>query len=412
MNTFDAGINREIEKFQALVDSGQLEREDLKAAGAAAACRNIPLERILRFEYDFSRRKLLEALSAYFDCGWVEYDERLPVPPELLTGLDAKQLTARRWFPVIKNGETVVIAAVDPNDPAMIDAAKKRVAAPRYEFRVALDEDITAFIEDFLNSTPDHLIGNERTGLAVWRNTLSRWRTRLACYRTDFASARTRLSLLRGGLGLIIIGRALLRIRPVAGLIPFYWLMISSGFGVVIYGLLGYFRIKRSVFSPPRHETVVEVTGATLYFLEEFQFVENKPEDFSSKKTMLARIADMLPSNCVFIDSSHDNKVRSHLAHERTSLAGQRTILSAYRTMYARARTGLAFIRTGVAFVSIGLGLIEYFGLNLLTVFDCFLIIAGLAMSADGLIWYWPVRKEHYEASNCAIMDLSGVIIR
>ncbi len=120
---------------------------------------------------------------------------------------------------------------------------------------------------------------------------------------------------------------------------------------------------------------------------------------------MLARIADNISSNCVRIDSSFDQKDRSRLSHERTSMAAQRTILSAYRTMYARARIGLAFIRTGVAFVSIGLGLIGYFGFNLMTVFDGLLILAGLAMVIDGVVWYWPVRKEQHEASLCAIMQ-------
>ena len=72
-----------------------------------------------------------------------------------------------------------------------------------------------------------------------------------------------------------------------------------------------------------------------------------------------------------------------------------------YRTIYARARTGLALIRTGFSFASLGLGLLHYFGLSLLSLFDVILIIAGIFMVVDGLLWYLPVRKEQAELPSC-----------
>jgi uncharacterized membrane protein YidH (DUF202 family) len=393
---------QEMERLLPLVDAGAVSLEGLRSKSNDAAFRNMELEWVLRHECDVPRRKILEALSEYYHCRWAEYDERLPVPPEFLAALNPDMLCAGQWFPIIKDHETVVVAASDPQNPQVIDEVKRGIPAKEYEFRVALGEDIRAFIQDFLNSIPEQIIGNERTGLAYWRNTMARWRTKLACYRTDFAKARTYLSLLRWGLGLIMLGRALLRVRPVASLIPLYWVMIGSGFCIVVVGISTYFRIKRSILRPPKHQTLVEVSAATLYFLENYQFVEKKPEKPSEKWTMLARLADMLPNSCVFIEPSLDNKARSSLAHERNSLAAQRTVEGCYRTIYARARTGLSFIRTGVAFMSIGLGLIEYFGLSMLTIVDSFLIIAGFAMIADGAVWYWPVRKEQYEAAKDA----------
>jgi uncharacterized membrane protein YidH (DUF202 family) len=399
MTISNHALPQEMERLMPLVDAGEMSLEKLRALSNDALSRFMELEWVLRHEYDVPRRKILEALSSYYQCRWAEYDERLPVPPEFLAGLDIDMLCAGHWFPIIKDNETVVVAASNPRDPQVVDEVKRSIPAKDYEFRVALGEDIRAFIQDFLNSVPEHIIGNERTGLAFWRNTMARWRTKLACYRTDFAKARTYLSLLRWGLGLIMLGRALLLVRPVASLIPLYWVMIGSGFCIVLVGISTYFRIKRSILRPPRHQTLVEVTAATLYFLENYQFVEKKPEKPSEKWTMLARLADTLPNSCVFIEPSLDNKARSSLAHERNSLAAQRTVEACYRTIYARARTGLSFIRTGVAFISIGLGLIEYFGLSILTIVDSFLIIAGFLMAADGAVWYWPVRKEQHEAA-------------
>jgi uncharacterized membrane protein YidH (DUF202 family) len=403
MTTSDSLMTAEMELYRPLVDGGYLSMEQLRTAWNDAAARNIELARVLRHEHGVPRRRILEVLSEFYHCAWAEYDERLPVPPELLACLDVDRLCAGRWFPIIRDVDTVVIAAANPQDPLVLEEASRLMPFDLFEFRVALSEDIEAFIQDFLNFPPEHLIGNERTALAYWRNTMARWRTKLACYRTDFAKARTHLSMLRGGLGFIIIARTLLRVRRVEALIPLYWMMVSAGLAVVIFGISSYFRIKKSVMRPPRHQTLVEVTAATLYFLEGYQFIENKPAESSAKRTMLARLADMLPNNCVFIEPSLDNKVRSYLAHERTSLAAQRTVAGCYRTIYARARTGLSFIRTGVAFMSIGLGLIEYFGLSMLTILDSLLIVTGLLMVVDGGVWYWPIRREQCEAAKCAV---------
>jgi uncharacterized membrane protein YidH (DUF202 family) len=397
MMTSEPTVIQELERFRSLVDKGILGAEELQGAAVAAACRGLDLEWILRHEHDIPRRVLLTALAEHYGCPWIEYDERRPVPPELLAGLDADRLCASQWFPVIKAGATVVVAARNPHDPLVAREVESFLHPARYEFSVALGEDIRAHIHDFLNRAPEHLIGNERTGLAYWRNTMARWRTRLSCYRTDFAKVRTNLGLLEGGLGLIAIARTLMLVHRASLLLYLDWLMIGIGFSLVSLGLYSYRRVKTSVLRPPKPQTLVEVTAATLYFLELYQFGEEKTTPAATKGTMLARLVDSLPNQCVFIAGSPDNKVRSALAHERNLLAAQRTLSACYRTIYARARTGLSFIRSGVAFTSIGLGLIEYFGFHILTIFDCFLIGSGLLMIIDGALWYLPVRKEQAE---------------
>ncbi|GLI34111.1 GspE/PulE/PilB domain-containing protein [Desulforhabdus amnigena] len=397
-------FDSEIERFHLLLDWGLLDKKELESIEESAAYRDADIEQILRYDYLIPRRRLLEALGEYYQCAWVEYDERIPVPPELLAGLNPEKLCMQGWFPVAREGERVIIAASDPRDELLMSEVKESLHVEHCEFRVALREEILFFIQDFLNADPEHLIGNERTGLAFWRNTMARWRTRLACYRTDFASARTHLSFLRGGLGLITIGRTLLLIRKQSPFLALYWMMIMVGGLFVLFGLFSYFKIKKSILSPPKHETLVEVTAATLYFLENYQFVEQRPADSFLKSTMLCRLADLLPNSCVYIEASLDNKVRSYLAHERTSLAAQRTVFACFRTIYARARTGLSFIRTGISFAGIGLGLIGYFGLSLFTILDSTVIAAGIAMAVDGMVWYWPVRKEHGEATKCGFI--------
>ncbi len=385
------------ERFRGLVEAGLLAEERLEEAAAGAAYRGVDMERILHHEYRVPKRRILEALSAYYDRPWVEYDERVPVPPELLSPLWARAEPPGRWFPVFRDGERIVIAAADPEDPELPGELEEYFPGQEYELQVALPEDIEHFTEDFLNNTPGRLVGIERTNLAMWRNNMARWRTRLACYRTDFAKVRTYLSLLRGSLGLIVIGRSLMSLYRDSPFYITFWIMIAGALPLVLVGFYQYVRIRRNVLSPPQHQTIVEVTAAVLFFLDNFQYVEKTTPRISSRKTELARLAEMLTEYTVKIDRSPDNKDRSRLAHLRNLRAAQRTIGACYRTTFARARTGLSFIRTGISFLAIGVGLMQYFGLGLLTGFDLFLVGVSVWLLVDGALWYLPARREQSE---------------
>jgi uncharacterized membrane protein YidH (DUF202 family) len=401
--TSDVDAGQQAQQFLLLLDWGFLTQEEFCSADRTAVARGIDLERVLVREYGVPKKTLLAALAEHYQCPSVEYDERMPIPPGLLAGLDGERLSLQQWFPLIKDSNTVIIAARDPQDPLLFEEVKKTIVAERYEFRVALDEDIQWFIQDFLHAKPGALIGTERTGLAFWRNTMAHWRTRLACYRNDLAQGRTDLAFLRWGLGLVALSNALLQKGAVGAAVPIYWSMIAAGTGLAVFGLTGYLKVRKTRMRTPGHYTLVEVTSATMHFLENYHDVEHCSIERSTKGTMLARLGDCLGGYSSILYPQPASRERTHLARERNVLAAQRTIAACYRTIYARARTGLAFIRTGVSFISIGLGLLHVFRFSLLTSFDILLIIAGIFMAIDGLLWYLPVRKEQAEIPRCPV---------
>jgi uncharacterized membrane protein YidH (DUF202 family) len=391
------------ERFLPLLERGALRAEDLREAENSSIARGIELEKVLLREYGVQRRSLLEAMSGYYRCQTVEYDERIPVPPDLLSGLNSDRLYMSQWFPVMKENDRVIIAANNPSDPSVRDEVKAFFGSKDCEFRAALADDIQWFIQDFLHARPGFLIGTERTGLAFWRNTMAQWRTRLACYRTDLAMGRTGLAFLRWGLGMIAIADTLLRARRFTAVSLFPWLIMVAGLSIGIYGLTVYLKVRRSRMKPPGHHTLIEVTAATMQFLENYHFIEGTGMNSETKKTMLGRLGDFLSDHCTILYPSPASRERTHLARERNVLAGQRTVAGCYRTIYARARTGLAFIRSGIAFLSFGFGLMHYFGLGILTIIDSLLIIAGFLMTIDGALWYLPVRKEQSELPRCPV---------
>jgi uncharacterized membrane protein YidH (DUF202 family) len=389
---------RQGSEFSLLIERGILSPTDLEEAASRAQARGIALEKVLLREYGIAKQDLLEALAGYYKCASIEYDERLPIPPELLITLGPDSLSTYQWMPVMKDKSgTVVIAARNPENPAMRADVKKLVAADRYEFRVSLDSDIQWYIQDFLHAKVGFLIGTERTGLAFWRNTMAQWRTRMACYRTDLAKARTGLAFIRWGLGTIALSNALLQSKSTSSNPYLYFPILIVGIAIAIYGLPQYLNIRKSRLTPPGNQTLVEVTAATIQFLENYHFIEGTGVSKTTRGTMLARMGDYLADHSTYLNPTPSSKTRTMFARERNVLAAQRTIAACYRTIYARARTGLAFIRTGISFTGIGIGILSYFGFGLLTSFNIWLIAAGLLMLVDGTLWYWPVRKEQAE---------------
>jgi uncharacterized membrane protein YidH (DUF202 family) len=379
--------------------------EKLRAAEDTAIARGIEVEGVLLREFNLPKQTLLEALSSYYGCPYLEYDERLPVPPQLLAGLDGERLSLSQWFPVGKSGETATVAMSNPHDLVVLEEIRRYLKTETYEIRIALVEDIQWFIQDFLHAKPGQLVGTERTGLAYWRNTMAQWRTRLACYRNDMAMGRTGLAFLRWGLGFVALGNAIIRTRLALHGTIFPWLIMAAGFLMASYGLVMYLKIRKSRIRPPGHHTLVEVTSATLQFLEDYHFIDDTGRMIPSKKTMLGRLGDFLADHCTILYPSPASKERTQLARERNVLAAQRTVAACYRTIYSRARTGLAFIRTGVSFASLGLGLLQYFGVSALSVFDAMLSVAGIFMIIDGFLWYMPVRKEQSEIPRCRVFQ-------
>jgi uncharacterized membrane protein YidH (DUF202 family) len=384
-------------KFSLLVKEGLLSEEALNEACDASLARGMELETILLEEYRVPREALLEARALHYDCGSIEYDERLPIPPQFLPGLSGDSLLTSLWFPVIKEGDKVIIAANDPESPAVREEVQRSFPASEFEFRVALAGDIQWFIQDFLHAKPQFLIGVERTGLAFWRNTMAHWRTRLACYRTDFAKCRTSLAFLRWGVGLFALADALLKThRELLFANHLSLIMVAAGAAFSAFGLRSYLRVRKARISPPRQQSLVEVTAATMSFLERYHIEGAYPQK-NREGTMLGRLGDFVTNYSTILNPVPASKVRTQLARERNVLAAQRTLAACYRTVYSRARTGLAFMRTGVAFLSLGLVFLQYFGFGVTSVIDAVLVAFGLFMITDGFLWYMPARKEQEE---------------
>jgi uncharacterized membrane protein YidH (DUF202 family) len=76
--------------------------------------------------------------------------------------------------------------------------------------------------------------------------------------------------------------------------------------------------------------------------------------------------------------------------------------MACVRTSLAKGRTGLAFLRTGISFIAISVVLFRIFGSGYLMVPEALLLVAGIIMTVDGMMWYVPARKEAKSPLDCS----------
>lgn len=94
---------------------------------------------------------------------------------------------------------------------------------------------------------------------------------------------------------------------------------------------------------------------------------------------------------------------RTMLAMTRTFLADRRSLMSGTRTSLAKGRTGLAFLRTGISFITISVLLFRIFGSGIMMMLpESLLLVLGLIMSGDGLVWYIRSRGRARSVPDCS----------
>jgi type II secretory ATPase GspE/PulE/Tfp pilus assembly ATPase PilB-like protein len=152
-------------KFDYLLENGLLTQKELDKAILDARKTRQDMESLLMHSYKLSKKDVGKALSHYYKTPFVEYNERIPIPGELLTGLKVSFLKNNCWVPIERKEEKIAIAIDNPFDLQRIDVIKPLFLGEQLEFRVALKEDIFKYIHLFFEeiekkqSSIDEILG-------------------------------------------------------------------------------------------------------------------------------------------------------------------------------------------------------------------------------------------------------------
>src|SRR5437667_10333662 len=86
------------------------------------------------------------ALSQFYECPFVEYDERILPPPDLLKGLRLEYLRRNFWLPLRREDNAIVVLIDNPQDLQRVDSVSQALKNRKIKWAVGLRKDILSYL--------------------------------------------------------------------------------------------------------------------------------------------------------------------------------------------------------------------------------------------------------------------------
>jgi type II secretory ATPase GspE/PulE/Tfp pilus assembly ATPase PilB-like protein len=147
-------------KFDFLITHHIISGKDLNEAISRARKAKRSVASVLITDFHVSRDNIGKSLEDFFKTRFIPYNEKMVIPGELLKGLRVSYLKHNAFVPIVKSDGKVVVAMENPNSLPARDAIKRLVPARRFEYCVALKEDIYDMINLFFDVKRTELLND------------------------------------------------------------------------------------------------------------------------------------------------------------------------------------------------------------------------------------------------------------
>jgi type II secretory ATPase GspE/PulE/Tfp pilus assembly ATPase PilB-like protein len=142
----DLPPRRYTSKFEYLVEQQLISQQDLDAAIAEAKRASTHVDLILMQQYNVSKAQIGQSSSVFYRVPFIEFDDRLVVPPDLVRELKVEYLKKNYWIPLKREGGAVVVLVDDPHDLAKVDSIERALKNQKVKLAVGFRSDILRFI--------------------------------------------------------------------------------------------------------------------------------------------------------------------------------------------------------------------------------------------------------------------------
>lgn len=141
-------------RFAYLLDKGYLTEEQLENSWEESRAQKMSIESYLMSKYGIPKEEIGRSLAEFFRCNFVEFDEKIPIPGELIRNLNSEYLRREFWVPIGKIDDKIHVIVDDPNNILKRDMIENLLKTRNIKYDVALADDIIKFINHFFKS-PD-----------------------------------------------------------------------------------------------------------------------------------------------------------------------------------------------------------------------------------------------------------------
>ena len=136
-------------KFDDLLEHHILTQKELDRAVSDARKGKKTIESVLMSDFKIPKKKIGKSLSRFYNVPFVEYDNDIPAPNELLTGLKVPFMRNNIWVPLKMKDGKIVVAIYNPFDLQKIGEIKSLFPGKPLSFCVALKQDVLKLINHF-----------------------------------------------------------------------------------------------------------------------------------------------------------------------------------------------------------------------------------------------------------------------
>jgi type II secretory ATPase GspE/PulE/Tfp pilus assembly ATPase PilB-like protein len=142
-------------KFDYLVGHGLITQANLEKAIEEAREQKDRVEDILMRKYKISKDDIGISLADYCNCQFITFNDKLPIPGDLLRNLKKPYLKRELWVPLNKVDGKIHVIVDDPTNIIKRDTIEGLLKTKSVKYDVALVEDIFKYIDRFFSSSQD-----------------------------------------------------------------------------------------------------------------------------------------------------------------------------------------------------------------------------------------------------------------
>jgi len=136
-------------RFNYLLTLGMITEEDLENAWVETKKNRETVEAYLMRTCKVSKDDMGRSLEEFYNCRFVPFSTRYPIPFDLLKNLKEEYLRREMWVPLEKKDGKIRVIIDDPNNVLKQDMIENLLRTRAVEYDVALYDDILKFINHF-----------------------------------------------------------------------------------------------------------------------------------------------------------------------------------------------------------------------------------------------------------------------
>ncbi|MDZ4165312.1 MAG: GspE/PulE family protein, partial [Smithellaceae bacterium] len=140
-------------RFDFLVSRGLLKEDELEMAWVEARELDEPVDDLLRRKHKISKEDLGKSYEDFYRCKFVQFNDKFPIPGELLKNLKRDYLSRELWVPLDKVDDAIHVLVDDPTNIVKKDVIESILKTKSVVYNIALVEDILKFIGYFFGTS-------------------------------------------------------------------------------------------------------------------------------------------------------------------------------------------------------------------------------------------------------------------